>query len=93
MLTCLNPVDIRDPRFSYKKYMLVPCGKCLHCKLNSAKMWSIRIMHELKSWDSALFVTLTYNDEHLPKDNSLDKRDLQLFFKRLRKNCGWIPSL
>ena len=88
MLTCLSPVDIRDPRYSYKKYMLVPCGKCLHCKLNNAKIWSIRIMHELKNWKSACFVTLTYNDEHLPADGSLDKQDLQKFFKRLRKNLG-----
>lgn len=86
MLPCLNPVDIKDPRYSYKKYMLVSCGKCLNCKLNSAKMWSIRIMHELKDWSCASFITLTYDDEHLPKDGSLDKSDLQKFFKRLRKN-------
>lgn len=86
MLPCLSPVDIRDPRFGYKKYMLVPCGKCVNCKLNYAKMWSIRIMHELKDWDTACFLTLTYDDEHLPADGSLDKSDLQKFFKRLRKN-------
>ena len=86
MLACLSPVDVKDPRYSYKKYMLVPCGKCVNCKLNYAKMWSIRIMHELKDWQCASFVTLTYDDKHLPKDNSLDKRDLQLFFKRLREN-------
>lgn len=32
------------------------------------------------------FVTLTYDDEHLPFDKGLHKRDLQLFFKRLRKS-------
>jgi hypothetical protein len=88
MLACLSPVDIKDPRYSYKKYMLVPCGKCVNCKLNYAKMWSIRIMHELKDWSSACFLTLTYDDEHLPKDGSLDKEDLQKFFKRLRFNLG-----
>ena len=88
MLPCLSPVDIKDPRYSYKKYMLVPCGKCVNCKLNYAKMWSIRIMHELKDWDSACFLTLTYDEEHLPKDGSLDKQDLQKFFKRLRFNLG-----
>ena len=86
MLPCLSPIDIKDPRYSYKKYMLVSCGKCVNCKLNYAKMWSIRIMHELKDWDSACFLTLTYDDEHLPADGSLDKSDLQKFFKRLRKN-------
>lgn len=86
MLPCLNPIDIKDSRYSYKKYILVSCGKCVNCKLNYAKMWSIRIMHELKDWDSACFLTLTYNDDHLPADGSLDKSDLQKFFKRLRKN-------
>ena len=31
------------------------------------------------------FITLTYNDQYLPANNSLVPRDLQLFFKRLRK--------
>lgn len=38
-------------------------------------------MHEHNS-----FITLTYDNKHLPKNNTLIKRDLQLFFKRLRKN-------
>jgi len=32
------------------------------------------------------FVTLTYDDAHLPASGSLVKEDVQLFFKRLRKN-------
>lgn len=35
--------------------------------------------------DSSVFLTLTYSDDFLPKDGSLSRRDLQLFFKRLRK--------
>lgn len=34
------------------------------------------------------FITLTYADEHLPRDRSLDKTHLQKFFKRLRKRMG-----
>lgn len=34
------------------------------------------------------FITLTYADEHLPGDFSLDKSHLTKFFKRLRKNIG-----
>lgn len=36
------------------------------------------------------FVTLTYSDEYLPYDRSLDKRDWQLFMKRLRKRLGSV---
>lgn len=32
------------------------------------------------------FVTLTYNDEHLPEGGNLSPRDVQLFLKRLRIN-------
>ena len=32
------------------------------------------------------FVTLTYNDQHLPENNCLRYRDFQLFLKRLRKH-------
>lgn len=35
--------------------------------------------------DKACFITLTYSDENLPENGSLSSRDLQLFFKRLRK--------
>lgn len=38
--------------------------------------------------DRNAFVTLTYNDEHLPVSGSLDTRHLQLFIKRLRNNFG-----
>lgn len=34
------------------------------------------------------FVTLTYNDEHVPKDGGLVIGDLQRFFKRLRKRLS-----
>ena len=38
-------------------------------------------MHERNA-----FVTLTYDDEHLPQDNKVTKDELQRFIKRLRKN-------
>lgn len=42
-------------------------------------------MLEASQHDSNAFVTLTYDDEHLPKDGSVSIRDMQLFIKRLRK--------
>ena len=52
-----------------------------------AKEWAIRCMHEAHpeiNKDNC-FITLTFNDENLPKDKSLDVRTFQLFMKRLRK--------
>jgi len=42
-------------------------------------------MHEASLHEENCFITLTYDDEHLPENGSLVKRDLQLFFKRWRK--------
>jgi hypothetical protein len=45
-------------------------------------------LHELDYWDGAVFVTLTYDDDHLPNDEELKKNDLQRYFKRLRKRIN-----
>lgn len=68
-----------------------PCGKCLPCRLNYARDWAIRIMCEAKSYDEhCTFVTLTYDDEHLPENRSLVKKDLQLFFRYFRRFYGKV---
>lgn len=43
-------------------------------------------MHEAKMHDENSFITLTYDDEHVPANYSVDVRELQLFNKRLRKS-------
>lgn len=65
--------------------LTLPCGRCLGCRLERARQWSIRVMHEASQWPESSFVTLTYDDEHLPSGGSLFYRDFQLFMKRLRK--------
>jgi len=68
--------------------LMVPCGRCIACRLNKARGWSIRIMHEVKISKLSCFVTLTYNDENLPKNKSLVIEHCQKFMKRLRKNTS-----
>lgn len=67
----------------------VPCGKCPKCRARRVSGWSHRLQQQLNVSDSAYFITLTYDDSNLqssPNGNAtLVKRDLQLFFKRLRK--------
>lgn len=50
--------------------------------------WAIRCMHEASLHEVNVFVTLTYDDEHLPPGGTLVKRDFQLFMKRLRKHSA-----
>nr|QJB20886.1 MAG: replication initiator protein [Microvirus sp.] len=63
----------------------LPCGKCIDCRLEYARSWAIRCVHEAQMHEKNSFITLTYDDEYLPKDRKLDYRDFQLFMKRLRK--------
>lgn len=62
-----------------------PCGQCAPCLSNRKQLWTHRIMLESLGHHENSFVTLTYNDEHLPKDRSLNPDTLKKFFYRLRK--------
>lgn len=83
-MNCLYPIRDKDgkPVFS--------CGKCIACRINITTMWTKRLYDELQSWgyDNSCFVTLTYSDEFLPKNNSLVKDELSRYFKRLRKDLS-----
>lgn len=64
--------------------IILPCGKCIGCRLERSRQWAIRIMHESSLHEESCFVTLTYNDEYLPSNGSLVLNDFQKFMKRLR---------
>lgn len=67
---------------SFRRELVVPCGKCAACLRNRRHQWISRMQLELFSCDKASFITLTYNSVHCP--SHLVKKDLQDFFKRLR---------
>lgn len=82
-----------------ENYIEVPCGKCIGCRLDYSRRWADRCMCEASMHEQSWFVTLTYDDVHLPYSEqvidlgtgeliypTLVKRDMQLFMKRLRKN-------
>lgn len=68
------------------KQLQLPCGRCVGCRLERSRQWAIRIMHESQCHDSNCFITLTYDDAHLPEGGSLKYPDFQRFMKRLRKS-------
>lgn len=72
-----------DPKFV--KPVQLPCAQCVGCRLERSRQWAIRCVHEASLYTDNCFLTLTYNNETLPKDNSLDKSHLQKFMKRLRR--------
>lgn len=81
---------LRNGELSFKKKgeiletLQLPCGKCIGCRLDHANDWATRCYCEMKTWKNNCFITLTYNDENLPENGLLCKKDVQDFMKRLR---------
>lgn len=77
------------PLYLDKAGIRVPCGRCRACRIRRGHEWSMRMAHEQAASNySGMFITLTYDDEHLPHRGSLQKKDLQNFFKRVRKEIS-----
>lgn len=97
-MPCVTPLKAyRGPEgsivFDSKKGYLdlslqLPCGKCIGCRLNRAREWSLRAVHESELHERNSFVTLTYSNEHVPANGSLDKTHWQAFAKKFRKVFG-----
>lgn len=66
-------------------YFSLPCGRCIGCRLEHSRQWAMRCMHEASLYDDNCFITLTYDDDHLPKGGTLVKKHFQDFMKRFRK--------
>ena len=83
----------------YYPPIMLPCGKCIGCRLDKSKEWALRCMCELNSQKGiAMFITLTYNDTKVPVSYfpdpdtgealpcyTLSLDDITRFWKRLRK--------
>lgn len=77
-------------RGKIKRELKLPCGQCVGCRLERSRQWAVRCMHESQMHENNSFVTLTYDDNHVPRDYSLNYRDYQLFMKRARKVYGRV---
>ncbi len=64
----------------------LPCGRCIGCRLERSRQWATRIMFEAQFHPSNSFITLTYDEAHMPFPPSLHYPDFQKFMKRLRKD-------
>lgn len=113
-MSCYHPIDawivgvnpasgkkilsFREDSYKERERIQIPCGQCMGCRIDYSRQWANRCLLELQYHESAYFVTLTYNDEHVPISYYADmstgeafpamtllKRDFQLFMKRLRK--------
>ena len=53
----------------------IPCGKCWACQLNYSAEWATRCMLETLEHEHCYFITLTYDEEHLPIYESIELKD------------------
>lgn len=61
------------------------CGVCRDCRLYKAREWAIRCYHEAQMHERNSFLTLTFAED----PGSVAKRDLDEFFRKLRKKIGY----
>jgi len=81
-MECLAPIYIA------KNDIMAPCGRCAFCGATKRSDWALRLHYEQKLHYGSKFVTLTYANNELTWSKNvpqLNKRDVQLYLKRLRK--------
>lgn len=68
--------------------VLLACGQCVGCRVARSREWAVRCVHEASLHEANAFVTLTYDDSHIPDNGSLVKKDHQDWMKRLRERLA-----
>lgn len=90
-----NPISYKDKGFYDKRYISIPCCRCAGCRKQKQNDWLVRSYYEYTSKPtSVFFVTLDFDDDHLPKYNGVPCFDSELmtnFFETLRK-CSGLPK-
>lgn len=69
-------------RGDIKREIELACGRCMGCRLERARQWAVRCMHESQMHQNNCFITLTYDKS----PRTLDYTDFQKFMRRLRKS-------
>lgn len=96
-MPCYRPVTVWKPylggpvvfrELKDHKEIKIKCGQCIGCRIDKREEWAVRCYAESKLHRENCFITLTYDDDHMPQYGSLNYKDFQLFMKRLRKAVG-----
>ncbi|AXH73158.1 MAG: replication initiator protein [Microviridae sp.] len=85
-MKCLSPLYLEQGE--------VGCGQCMPCRVNKSRLWTGRLLMEQNCWPMHMnyFVTLTYDEEHVPTAPdgtlTLSKPDGVAFRKALYHRIG-----
>lgn len=82
-------------------FIEIPCGQCIGCRIDRSRQWADRCMLEAGYHTSNYFLTLTYDDDHVPMSSYIDedgcvqmsqtlyKQHFTAFIKRLRARLAY----
>lgn len=87
-MACITPfvMNVTDKKTGLTRPVLVPCGKCEGCLKKKQSDWIARLFVESYMSLSSYFITLTYDENHLPFPEGVNVVDVQNFFKSFRKH-------
>lgn len=83
--TPAGKVTFKQKEGYYDKPVTIACGQCRGCRLERSRQWAVRCMHESQMHSRNSFITLTYDDDHLPKDGGLVLAHFQQFVRSFRR--------
>lgn len=69
----------------YRRVQIIPCGKCIGCRLEYSKQWATKGILEAEQFKDNWFLTITYDQEHLPENGSLKANEFKNFIKKIRE--------
>jgi len=102
-MKCFQPITQKLKIPIWSKYensfinqVYLPCGKCAACINRKIQEWTFRLDNERINSACTYFVTLTYDNHHVPINKygkmELRKSDIQAFLKRLRYDRDKNPE-
>lgn len=77
---CLYPKLINNPKYQKNKknggnippcndqralYVPIGCGRCIECKKQKQREWTVRLLEDIKQNKNAKFITLTFSDQSI----------------------------
>lgn len=95
---CINPIQMQiKDKMNRRRNIEISCGHCLNCLIKKQSQIEFLSKKELletyKKGLSASFVTLTYDDNHLPINEkgflTLKRKDVQNFIKNMRRQMEY----
>lgn len=90
-MSCLSPMSVPRPKGKGgADRITVPCGVCYECLAKHRREWAFRLYQEANSSGSAYFITLTYDDLHVPFLVGGDTKNVRNLLNYVPEEDEWV---